>query len=196
MKKNSSAISRKIIGDELKLYKKAISGAKYVINILGNKIYVQDISTLIRISHTSKVIQCNELFILLDNKVKQLAVLVTKNLLNKNREDERYFYSDKLAINKILIKYPKVDKIYWLFAFKVTFGEIITDLNLKRLKRIIKLLKLTENKVAKSYLKEYSDKIKFEKSALKVTPMYPKPNYKKIALKHKKVKINKIKKQK
>ncbi len=153
----------------VKLKKELINQSKHSINVLGNKIYVGDTGTILRIGHSTKIMQCNELFLLLEKKAKEFMVLVTKNLLNGLDGEEKYFYADKIAINTMVKKYPK-DKLYWIFCFKIIIGiddNSISKLNVNRIKKIISLLKLNKNKTAIGYLKEYESSYKFHNQAQK-----------------------------
>lgn len=160
MKKQSKPHIVSKLGNVKDLKKRLISESKHSINVLGNKIYVSNTGTILRIGHETKMIQCNELFLLLENKAKEFMVLVTKNLIsNSTTGNDRFYQADKIAINEMRKKYPK-DKLYWVFVFKVLLSNAVNELNINRLKKIVSLLKLNKNKTAKNYIKEYKDKYK------------------------------------
>ncbi len=119
------------------------------INVLGEKILIsRHTPTILRIGHTSKRIEGTPMFMLLDKKVQEFMVVLTKDLL-KGKGDARYFRADKQAFDFITARYPKVKKSFWFFAFGVLIGNVASELNMKRTRKLSEAVLLTIKKQKK-----------------------------------------------
>lgn len=119
------------------------------IKVLGENIHIsRHTPTILRIGHTSKRIEGTPMFMLLDKKVQEFMVVLTKDLL-KGRGDARYFRADKKAFDFVTAKYPKVKKSFWLFAFGILLGSVASELNMKRTRKLSEAVLLTIKKQKK-----------------------------------------------
>lgn len=122
-----------------KMKKDRRENTDYVLNILGNKVYVtKNCPTIMRYGHTTKELEASYRILLFDKKVQELMVLVTLGIYKHRKNTEnQYTLADKQALQKMVAKYPKVKKKFWHLAFLLTFDIAAnTGLNRRRLNSI------------------------------------------------------------
>lgn len=117
---------------------KKMKDGEFQIKVLGETITILPNITILRIGHDSKQLSGNNKFLLLEKKVQEFMVTLTKELLkNIEKGENRYFLADKKAFEFAIAKYPKVPKMFWFFAFITLLTESYSELNSKRTKRIL-----------------------------------------------------------
>ncbi len=117
---------------------KKMKDGEFQIKVLGETITILPNITILRIGHDSKQLSGNNKFLLLEKKVQEFMVTLTKELLkNIEKGENRYFLADKKAFEFAFAKYPKVPKMFWFFAFITLIGESYSESNSKRTKRIL-----------------------------------------------------------
>lgn len=117
---------------------KKLKDGAYQIKVLGETITILPNITILRIGHESKQISGNNTFLLLEKKVQEFMVTLTKELLkNIDKGENRYFVADKKAFEFAFAKYPKVPKMFWFFSFITLLSESQSELNSKRVNRIL-----------------------------------------------------------
>lgn len=117
---------------------KKIKDGEYIIKVLGENVTILPNITILRIGHESKKLSGNNNFLLLEKKVQEFMVTLTKELLNNNdKGQKRYFMADEKGFEFAFAKYPKVPKVYWFFAFVTLISENVIELNEKRIKNIL-----------------------------------------------------------
>jgi hypothetical protein len=86
--------------------------------------------TILRIGHTTKTIEGNRMFSLLDKKIQEFMVhLVLCLLKSKSKNNNRYFKTDKIALDFIMKKYPKKPKEFWHSAFIIILQSSSSESN-------------------------------------------------------------------
>jgi hypothetical protein len=91
----------------------------HTIKVLGETVYIMENQSILRIGHTSKTIEGNRMFSLLDKKIQEFMVhLVLCLLKTKKESNNKYLKADKMALDFIVEKYPKKSKEFWYSAFK------------------------------------------------------------------------------
>lgn len=145
--------------------------------VLGYKVYVSDIPTILRIGNTTGILECSERFVLLDKKIQEFFVVqmldVYKNKAKTkgSRVDynKTYMNADKKALMYVTEKYPTTPKLFWVFALKNIFMENMIDMNRLRLENIIKLLKCQKGTGAQKILSKYKEKEQEQKMFDKIS---------------------------
>lgn len=117
----------------------------HTIKVLGETVYIMENQTILRIGHTTKTIEGNRMFSLLDKKIQEFMVhLVLCLLKSKAKGNNRYFKVDKMALDFITEKYPKKPKEFWYSAFTIILqsnsSESNGHLNLLRVTKFYKQL--------------------------------------------------------
>ncbi len=117
---------------------KKMKDGEFTIKVLGETITILPNITILRIGHDSKQLSGNNKFLLLEKKVQEFMVTLTKELPNNmDKGENRYFLADKKAFEFAIAKYPKVPKMFWFFAFITLISENYSELNSKRTKRLL-----------------------------------------------------------
>jgi hypothetical protein len=117
---------------------KKMKDGEFTIKVLGETVTILPNITILRIGHDSKQLSGNNKFLLLEKKVQEFMVTLTKELLNNmDKGESRYFLADKKAFEFAIAKYPKVPKMFWFFAFITLISENYSELNSKRTKRLL-----------------------------------------------------------
>lgn len=117
---------------------KKLKSGEFQIKVLGETITIIPNITILRIGNDSKQISGNNKFLLLEKKVQEFMVTLTKELPNNmNKGEGRYFLADKKAFEFAIAKYPKVPKMFWFFAFITLLTDSPSELNSKRVNRIL-----------------------------------------------------------
>jgi hypothetical protein len=115
----------------------------HTIKVLGETVYIMENQTILRIGHTTKTIEGNRMFSLLDKKIQEFMVhLVLCLVKSKAKGNNRYFKVDKMALDFITEKYPKKPKQFWYSAFQIILqsnsSESNGHLNLLRVEKFYK----------------------------------------------------------
>lgn len=117
---------------------KKLKSGEFQIKVLGETITILPNITILRIGNDSKQISGNNKFLLLEKKVQEFMVTLTKELPNNmDKGENRYFLADKKAFEFAIAKYPKVPKMFWFFAFITLLTDAPSELNSKRVNRIL-----------------------------------------------------------
>ena len=117
---------------------KKMKDGEFTIKVLGETVTILPNITILRIGHDSKQLSGNNKFLLLEKKVQEFMVTLTKELPNNMDKGEgRYFLADKKAFEFAIAKYPKVPKMFWFFAFITLISENYSELNSKGTKRLL-----------------------------------------------------------
>jgi hypothetical protein len=122
------------------------------IPVLDENVYVSSTcDTILRIGHTSKLLEASLDFLYLPTIHQEFAVKSTMNLLlpvtltisfteaDKPPFDiERYSQADKIALEFMMQKYPEKNLVFWVELFKGVVGKaMVTELNIERIKNLI-----------------------------------------------------------
>lgn len=117
---------------------KKLKGGEFTIKVLGETVTILPNITLLRIGNDSKQISGNNTFLLLEKKVQEFMVTLVRELpINVDKGNNRYFLADKKAFDFACNKYPKVPKMFWFFSFITLLGGSPSELNTKRIRRIL-----------------------------------------------------------
>jgi hypothetical protein len=136
-KKASKLVFKSVAWWEYMKAKKLKSG-EFTIKVLGETVTILPNITILRIGHDSKQLSGNNTFLLLEKKVQEFMVTLTKELLNNaDKGQNRYFIADEKAFEFAFAKYPKVPKMFWFFVFITLLTENVSELNSKRVNRIL-----------------------------------------------------------
>ncbi len=113
--------------------------ATSVLVILDTPIYFSlACPTLLRIGHTSKILQARPDFSSWDIKQQEFAVKITSNLLTPGEDPNKYYKADSEAFKFMVSRYPEISKEYWIDTFVEMLGEhSTTKLNLGRIQNLI-----------------------------------------------------------
>ena len=116
------------IADAMKMA--IIKNSIHKIKVLGETVYIMENQTILRIGHTTKTIEGNRMFSLLDKKIQEFMVhLVLCLLKSKSKNNNRYFKTDKIALDFIMKKYPKKPKEFWHSAFIIILQSSSSESN-------------------------------------------------------------------
>ncbi len=145
-----------------KVSQKTIKDSIGNIKVLGTKVYISNQDTgLVAIGDDSGLIRCNQIFTLLEPKIQEFTIIVVKQLLKYKSEygELKYLKSDEEALKYVIKKYPRTTKLFWVLAMKILFAEIVSGLNLNRLKNVSRLLKINNDKGVRKIIGEYKKEL-------------------------------------
>lgn len=139
--------------------------------VLGHKIYVSDIPTIFRVSHSTGILECNDRFVILDKKIQEFFVVQMLDIFKNQKKargsqaeyNKMYMNADKKALMYVTKQYPSVPKTYWLFAIQNILSYNMIPMNRLRIENAISVLKQKKDKSAKEILGKYKEKEKEQK---------------------------------
>jgi hypothetical protein len=115
---------------KMEIIKQVNKNSIHTIKVLGETVYIMENQTILRIGHTTKTIEGNRMFSLLDKKIQEFMVhLVLCLLKSKSKNNNRYFKTDKIALDFIMKKYPKKPKEFWYSAFIIILQSSSSESN-------------------------------------------------------------------
>ena len=123
------------------LRQQVVDRSEQMLRITNKDVYISSsCPTILRIGNDSKTLEGNYLFSILQKKAQEFMVQVCLGLTT-TEDVGRYAKADALAFKRMVKKYPKTQKSYWLRIFITLIDKESSELNFKRCKNIIELTK-------------------------------------------------------
>jgi hypothetical protein len=113
--------------------------ATEILTILDIPVYISPkCPTLLRIGHTSKLLEASPKFKKFDIKQQEFAVKATSRLLSPGEDQKKYYKADSEAFSFMIQRYPKINKVYWIDTFVEMLGKNkTTKLNINRIQNLV-----------------------------------------------------------